>query len=59
MNAVYSYRVTAWLGAILVLRNAVGVGVSALPGKKRYEGVRLLVLQGGGWWSNSLEKSII
>ena len=39
-----------------MLRNAVGVGGVSFPGKKRYEGVRLFALQGGGWWSNSLEK---
>ena len=33
----------------------VGLG---FPGKKRYEGVTLLALRGGGWGSNFKEKSI-
>ena len=49
---------TTTLGAIQVLRNAVGVGVS-FPGKsvtKVYSST-LLALRGGGWGSNSLEKT--
>ena len=43
----------------MTLRNAMGVGVSAFPEKKRHECATLiLALRGGGWGSNSLEKSV-
>ena len=44
-----------------MLRNAVGVGpLSAFPEKSvtKVYGSTLLVLRGGGWGSNSLEKSV-
>ena len=48
------------LGAVQVLRNAVGVGVSAFPEKTRYKGVRFNVISvtRGGWGSNSQGKSV-
>ena len=48
-------------GAIQVLRNAVGVGwVSAFLERSVTEvyGSKLLALRGGGWGSNSQEKSV-
>ena len=47
-------------GAIQVLHNAVGVGVSAFPEKMRYKGVRLNVISitRSGWGSNFQEKSV-
>ena len=48
------------MGAIQLLRNAVGVGVSAFPEKSimKVYGSTLLALQGGGWGLNSQEKAV-
>ena len=47
------------MGAIQVLRNAMGVG-SAFPEKSvtKVLGSTFLALRGGGWGSISLEKSV-
>ena len=48
------------IGAIQVLCNAVGVAVCQLSWKKsitKVYGSTLLVLRGGGWGSNSQEKT--
>ena len=48
------------LGAIQVLRNADGGGVSTFPGKSvtKVYGPTLLALRGGGWGSNIQTKSV-
>ena len=53
-------NVDAKLGAIQVLRNAVGVGGVSFPRKSvtKVYGSMLLALRGGGWGSNFQEKSV-